>query len=203
MKFTTEEEAAIQKLIAAGNDPIATRLCFELLNLRRDQVQKRKPVLLSLGDRYLALALTEGHPENHNAETLLDARITSFLSSQAVPSLTEEDERANEWLEEAKGNYTAVLEQDPGLKKKYFAYSQRAKIQVLLGAYDLALEDMSMAASCASRREQKAEIAYMQGVVCVLQQDMQRAHTAFGLAQQLVPQVQKYRDASERATHLR
>jgi hypothetical protein len=95
----------IHELIREGHDPVAVQLSCELLDFsgqanRRQRVQR----LLTLGDRYIALALLQedGESEDQQLASLLERRTSRhmFFLPDTLSAL-QCDDKALSWYQEA------------------------------------------------------------------------------------------------------
>ena len=196
-QLSVRDERDIEELIAQGNDPVATRLVYELLDLDQAQVQERVQHLFRLQEDQALVPLLERRC--HQALSFLPV-----LSS--LPLTPEEEERAATWYQEAESVYSRVIglitasQQDASPQRfspqdSYAAYSSRAVAHAVRGALDLAQVDLTQALSFADSAHQQAEISYLRGLLLAQQGVFDSALVDFAYALDLVPTSQKYRDA--------
>jgi hypothetical protein len=109
--MTSLDEQQIQALLSGGNDEQIARLACALLDLKHDQVMQRVEILLQLGERSLALALSREvglvGRDIEEASTRLDAGLLVF------PPQTVRDLSARDWYHEAIQYIEAAIEQAP------------------------------------------------------------------------------------------
>lgn len=210
-QLSVRDERDIEELIAEGNDPVATRLVYELLDLDQAQVQGRVQHLFKLGDRYMALGLIQedGQQEEQALAPLLERRCRLALSF--LTSSPERDEWAAAWYQEAESLYSAAIclitssQQDASprpfsSKDSYVAYSSRAVARAVRGGLlELAQADLTQALSFAHSADQQAEISYLRGLLLAQQGSFDSALVDFAYALDLIPGSQKYRDSLDRA----
>jgi hypothetical protein len=109
--MSTTDEQHIQALVAQGTDEQVVRLIYALLALGQEQVEPRVDLLVQLGKRYLALALSreKGRFGANSEEALQRFR----QGSLALASSTPRDCLALSWYREALDCLSAALNQAP------------------------------------------------------------------------------------------
>ncbi|GCE32030.1 hypothetical protein KDA_75140 [Dictyobacter alpinus] len=202
-QLSVRDEQDVKELIAQRNDPVTTRLVYELLDLDQSQVQQRIQHLSMLGDRYMVLALLreDGQQDEQTVVSLLERRYRRALSFLAPSS--KRDERARAWYQEAENVYSAAVRQSalseqedsPSRKDTYAAYSHLAVARAVRGKLDLALVDLTQALNYADSAHQQAEVSYLRGLLSAQQEAFDLALVDFAYALDLVPDSQMYREA--------
>jgi hypothetical protein len=109
--MSTVDENHIQALVTQGNDEQVVRLIYALLALAQEQVEARIDLLVQLGKRYLALALSreEGRFGVDSEEALRNFRQGSLILASATPR----DPLALSWFKEAIDYFSAAINQAP------------------------------------------------------------------------------------------
>jgi tetratricopeptide (TPR) repeat protein len=196
-----KDEQDITALIQEENDEQAVRLIYALLDLDQHQIQQRVPLLLALGNRYLALAMVQedGPSQDETVEALLSRRSqTALFFPPRAQAHDPDGRRVQNWCQEAASTFSAVIQQAVSPQDTRTAYRNRGLAHALLGRNTLALSDLSLALICSSSAGEQAEILYQRGIVLAQQGNLETAHADFFRAFELDPHHRTYQDAKER-----
>ncbi|MBA2680398.1 MAG: hypothetical protein H0U76_18615 [Ktedonobacteraceae bacterium] len=202
MQLSAQDETFVQELVAQGNDAVATRLVFELLNLGYAPSVARMQRLLDMGARSMALALQQedGIQEDQQLPSLLERRTNQHLSMlPIVRSSAGRNERALTWYRDAVTMFSAAIRQATQSQDRCTAYIYRALATAALDCGNEVLADFSAALPVASSSEQLAGVYYWHGIVCMQFGNLSSALVDFTYALGLAPQNEQYRSAQERA----